>query len=355
MNSEEWKAKLACVRDEFASLMEAGDFRDISEIEIKFLGRKGKLALMLRELKDFSVEERKELGRAGNSVKNEIIAGIESRKMDMEARTVRGEDKKPDFDLSLDGKPFPRGSFHPVTIAFNRIINSLLHLGFSIAQGPCVETEFYNFDALNIPENHPSRDEQDTFYLNVAGGRRDMLLRTHTSPVQIRAMRKTRPPLRIISPGRVFRRDAVDASHSFVFHQIEGLYVDKKVSMADLKWTLESFIKGVFGSRAEIRFRPSYFPFVEPGAEVDMSCVFCGGKREGCPVCKGTGWLEMLGAGLVHPKVFEQSGYEAGKWTGFAFGAGIDRFAMLMFRIKDMRTLYENDLRVLKQFSGVIK
>jgi len=352
MNAEEWKRSLSETVEGFKSAIEKVEIENIEALETEYLGRKGRLTSLLRELKNFSVEERKELGKAGNRAKKEISEKLEEKRTDFEAKCARGDDRKPDFDFSLDGKPFPKGALHPITIVLGKITKSLLRLGFSVAQGPCLESEFYNFEALNIPQYHPSRDMQDTFYINLSNGS-GMLLRTHTSPVQIRTMEKSRPPLRIISPGRVFRRDAVDASHSFVFHQIEGLYVDRKVSMADLKWTLETFIKDLFGEELRIRFRPSYFPFVEPGAEVDISCLFCGGKNAKCPVCKGGGWIEMLGAGLVHPNVFKNVGYEDGKWQGFAFGAGIERFAMLLFGIKDMRLFYENDVRVLKQFSGV--
>ena len=380
MNASEWKEKLSRVGESFSSAISGAASDNIAEVELQFLGRKGELALLLRDLGSFTIEEKKELGRLGNELKGRLVAALEAKKAELAARRACGTDSgksRPDpagggakasagLDLTLSGRPFPKGSLHPITQAMDRVTASLMKLGFSVAEGPHVEEDHFNFEALNFPADHPARDMQDTFYAGVkdASGK-DMLLRTHTSPVQIRSMKGAALPLRIISPGRVFRSEAVDASHSFVFHQVEGLYVDRSVSMADLRWTLDAFIKDLFGSSARVRFAPTYFPFVEPGAQVEISCVFCGGtshssvhlgpqsgcsgKSERCPICKGTGWLEMLGAGMVHPNVLKACGHDPEKWSGFAFGAGVERFAMLLFGIKDMRMFYENDLRVWKQ------
>jgi len=349
VNAATWKEKLSAIRDSFSVSIAGKPAESPEALELRFLGRKGELALLLRDLKDIPIEERKALGALGNTAKQEMEAKLSELKG---AAGAAGPAVKADLDLTLPGWPFPKGSLHPVTVTLNRMAECFAKLGFSIAEGPLIEEDYYNFEALNFPPFHPARDMQDTFYVDVkdASGK-DMLLRTHTSPVQIRTMKNQEPPVRIISPGRVFRSEAVDASHSFVFHQIEGLYVDKGVSMADLKWTLETFMKDLFGSSAKVRFMPSYFPFVEPGAEVEVSCVFCRGKSDvvRCPVCKGTGWIELLGAGVVHPNVLKACNCDPEKWSGFAFGAGIERFAMLLYGISDMRMLYENDLRILKQ------
>lgn len=344
MNPENWLETLSQIEKEFDSCLGK---EDINLIEQKFLGRKGKLSLLLRELSSFPLEERKKLGVAGNSLKEKLSLLI----LEFKKKSASTEVKKLDIDITLDGYPYPSGSSHPITITTNKIIESFTRLGFSIKNGPLIERDYYNFEALNFPPDHPARDMQDTFYLNMKDETgKEYLLRTHTSPVQIRTMQSLKPPLRVISPGKVFRSEAVDASHSFVFHQIEGFYVDKNVSMSDLKWTLESFIKDLFGSSAKIRFSPSYFPFVEPGAQVEVSCVFCSSSNRGkCHVCKGTGWLEMLGAGMIHPEVLKACNYDYNQWSGFAFGLGVERFAMLLFGIDDMRAFYENDLRILKQ------
>ena len=348
MNSTEWKEKLSSIKDGFSNSAIKSNAGNIDALETEYLGRKGLLMLLLRDLKDFSLEEKKILGPLGNTLKAEITNKLAELKNKFGAGSASS--LKNDFDLTLPAFPYSKGSLHPITQTINKMTEVFLKLGFSVAEGPFLENEYYNFEALNIPEDHSSRDMHDTFYSAIKDSKnKDWLLRTHTSPVQIRTMEKQEPPLRIISPGRVFRRDAIDASHSFVFYQIEGFYVDKNVSMADLKWTLETFIKELFGENVKLRFRPSYFPFVEPGAEVDMSCVFCNDKKGKCPVCKGTGWIEVLGAGTIHPKVLKSCGYDSDKWSGFAFGAGVERFAMLLFGIKDMRVLYENDLRILKQ------
>ncbi len=348
MNSTEWKEKLSFIRNDFFNSAIKSNSGDISALETEYIGRKGFLTFLLKDLKNFSLEEKKILGPLGNTLKAEITDKISELKNKFGSLSSSG--LKNDFDLTLSARPYPKGSLHPITQTINKMTEIFLKLGFSVAEGPFIENEYYNFEALNIPEDHSSRDMHDTFYASIKDSKnRNLLLRTHTSPVQIRTMEKLKPPLRVISPGRVFRRDAIDASHSFVFYQIEGFYVDKNVSMADLKWTLETFIKELFGEKVKLRFRPSYFPFVEPGAGVVMPCVFCSGQKGTCPGCKGTGWIEVLGAGTIHPKVLKYCGYDSDAWSGFAFGAGVERFAMLLFGIKDMRVLYENDLRILKQ------
>ena len=349
MNATEWKEKLSAIRDSFSVSIARTPAETPEAIELHYLGRKGELALLLRDLKDIPIEERKVLGALGNTVKEEMTAKLGALQG---ASGSAGPVVRSDLDLTLPGWPFPKGSLHPLTHTMNRLAEGFLKLGFTMADGPLIEDDSHNFEALNFPPFHPARDMQDTFYVCAKDNSgKDMLLRTHTSPVQIRSMEKQDPPLRVFHTGRVFRSEAVDASHSFAFHQIEGLYVDKGVSMADLKWTVDAFMKDLFGSGVKTRFNPSYFPFVEPGAEVDMSCIFCKGSNPAarCPVCKGTGWLELMGAGMVHPNVLKGCKYDPEKWSGFAFGGGIERFAMLLYGISDMRMLYENDLRILKQ------
>ncbi|HAH32003.1 MAG TPA: phenylalanine--tRNA ligase subunit alpha [Elusimicrobia bacterium] len=348
MTSVQWKEKLSLVRDSFlASLAETGA-DGLEALELLYFGRKGDLSLLLRDLKDFPIEERKALGAMGNEIKSGMAAKLAEKKAGLGVGKVSL--KTSAFDLTMAGYPFPKGSLHPLTVTINRLTEAFIKLGFSMADGSLMEEDYYNFEALNFPPDHPAREMQDTFYLDLKDrSGKDLLLRTHTSTVEIHTLKDRRPPLRVFHPGRVFRSEAVDASHSFAFHQIEGFYVDKNVSMADLRWTVDAFIKDLFGSSVEVRFMPSYFPFVEPGAEVEMSCVFCKGHNGKCPVCKGSGWIEVLGAGILHPNVMRATGYEPRQWGGFAFGAGIERFAMLLFGISDMRVFYENDLRILKQ------
>jgi phenylalanyl-tRNA synthetase alpha chain len=343
MTQSEWLSKLLEIEKEFESLKEKSDCAQIQEI---FLSKKGKLTILLRELGSFSVEERKELGKKGNILKEKILSFLESKK----SSSFSLKKYSFDIDTTLPPQLLNQSLLHPITITMNKIAESFIKLGFSIEWGPLIEEDFYNFEALNFPPYHPARDMQDTFYTELKDDKgKNYLLRTHTSSVQIRTMLKYKPPLRVISFGKVFRSEAVDATHSFVFHQLEGFYVDKNVSMAELKWALEFFIKDIFGNSASIRFSPSYFPFVEPGAQVEVSCVFCGGKDKNCKVCHGSGWIEMLGAGVIHPNVLKNCNYDLDNWSGFAFGAGIERFAMLIFGIDDMRVFYENDLRILRQ------
>ena len=342
MTKEEWLLKLKEISDLFESCKNSKTKDEIREI---FLGRKGELTLLLRNISQVKPDERRELGLKGNALKKNIEDYISS--------LSDGEVSSLDltYDITLPSRRVNLSSNHPITITLSRIIDSFTKLGFSIEWGPLIEEDFYNFEALNFPPDHPARDMQDTFYIDGVFDRfgKNLILRTHTSPVQIRTMIKKKPPLRVISPGRVFRSEAVDATHSFVFNQIEGFYVDKRVTMCDLKWVLEIFIKDLFGHNTEIKFMPSYFPFVEPGAQVEVSCVFCNGKDGECKVCRGSGWIEMLGAGMIHPNVLRNCGYDPSQWSGFAFGAGIERFTMMLFGIDDLRLLYENDLRILRQ------
>ncbi len=317
----------------------------VEELRIAALGRKGVLTELLKNLKDFSIEDKKTAGPLGNALKAALATALDEKTSSLAAQQINEELNRVDLDLTLPGYPVAKGHRHPLAVAQDRMTDILARLGFEWAEGPWVEDEKHNFDLLNIPLHHPARDAQDTFFVD---NKMPLVLRTHTSNVQSRYMEKHRPPLRIMAPGRVFRNDSLDATHSPVFHQIEGLYVDKNVSMADLKSDLTAFMKGLFGNKAEIRFRPSFFPFTEPSVEVDVKCVFCQGK--GCPVCKSSGWIEMLGAGVVHPNVLKNCGIDPEEFSGYAFGMGVERLAMMMLNIKDIRTFYENDLRILKQF-----
>jgi phenylalanyl-tRNA synthetase alpha chain len=315
---------------------------DLDQVRVRVLGRSGELTALLRSLGSLPPAERPRIGQEANQAKVEVERLIEEResalKREERARALAGD--RP--DLTLPGRRPVPGAVHPVTRVQDEIIEIFEGLGFSVAEGPEVETDYYNFAALNFPDDHPARDMQDTFHLSP-----DTLLRTHTSPVQIRTMKAQRPPVRVICPGRVYRRDA-DITHSPMFHQVEGLAVDRHVSMADLKATLELFAQQMFGPRARLRFRPSFFPFTEPSAEADVLCFLCGGA--GCRVCKD-GWLEILGSGMVHPNVLRNVGYDPEEVTGWAFGMGIDRVAMLKYGIDDIRLLFENDLRFLQQFA----
>ncbi len=315
---------------------------DLAEVRDKYLSRqRGLVTLQMRRLGSAPKEDRPALGQALNDLRGQVQDALTNRKQELEDAEVSGGEEL--LDRTLPEVPVEMGHIHPLRRLAREMEEICVGMGFELIDGPEVESEYYNFDALNIPEGHPARDSQDTFYLP-----EQMLLRTHTSPVQIRTMEKRRPPLRIAVPGRVFRRDAVDATHSPMFHQLEALVVDEGITFADLKGTLEVFLRSLFLETTQIRLRPSYFPFVEPGAEVDISCPFCRG--EGCRVCKRTGWIEVLGAGMVHPQLFERVGYDPRRYTGFAWGMGIDRLALLKYQIHDMRLLFENDIRFLQQF-----
>ncbi len=308
-------------------------------LRIKYIGRKGALSLFFSLMGKLSIEEKPKLGQELNKIKIYFQEQLE--------KISSAETSKPEridfFDTTLPGVPGKLGTKHPLYQVLDEIKEIFISLGFVIETGPELETDYYNFEALNIPKDHPSRDLQDTFYITD-----ELVMRTHTSPVQIRTMEKMQPPIRMIAPGKCYRKDTFDATHSPVFHQVEGLCVDIGITFADLKGVIEAFAKRLFGEDVKIRFRPSFFPFTEPSAEYDFSCVKCGGK--GCNICKGTGWLEISGAGMVDPAVFEYVGYDSSKYTGFAFGMGVERIAMLKYQIPDIRYFYENDLRFLNQF-----
>lgn len=318
----------------------------LEEYRIKFLGTKGLVKALMGEMKNVANEQKKAFGQSMNEFKQFAEAKYE------EWKALAGDgadDSAAKVDLTLPGDALPIGSRHPISLMRNRMVNIFQRLGFSVAEGPEIDDDFHNFTALNLPENHPARDMQDTFYISTDPA---WLLRTHTSNVQIHEMQKGKLPIRIITPGRVYRNETISARSHCFFHQIEGLYVDEKVSFADLKQTLYFFVQEMFGKDVKVRFRPSYFPFTEPSAEMDISCLLCNGA--GCSVCKKTGWLEILGCGMVHPKVLENCGIDSNKYSGFAFGMGIERPALLKYGIKDIRLFSENDVRFLKQFTGAV-
>jgi phenylalanyl-tRNA synthetase alpha chain len=315
---------------------------ELEHFRIKYLGTKGLLKSIMGEMKNVPVEQKKEAGQLLNEFKLFTESFYDNLTALMAASTAA---EKSTIDISLPGQPLPLGTRHPISIVHNKIVSIFQRLGFSIAEGPEIEDDWHNFTALNLPENHPARDMQDTFYISQNP---DWLLRTHTSSVQIREMEKGQFPLRIICPGRVYRNETISARAHCFFHQVEGLYIAENVSFADLKQTLYFFVKEMFGEKVKVRFRPSYFPFTEPSAEMDISCLICGG--EGCSVCKKTGWVEILGCGMVHPKVLENCGIDSNKYTGYAFGMGIERITMLSYQVKDLRLFSENDVRFLKQF-----
>lgn len=320
--------------------------KDLEEFRVKYLGRKGILAQLTSSIPTLPQEERGSFGQEVNTLKNKILSLIDEQQKSINTKTP--EAKGISCDISLPGISQELGHLHPLTQIIDEISAIFKRMGFSVVEGPEIETEYNNFTGLNIPLEHPSRDVFDTFYLKLPTTNDQRLLRSHTSPVQIRVMKSRKPPLAVVVPGRVYRPDAVDASHSFMFHQIEGFMVDREIKFSDLKGVLEIFAKGVFGKDIKMRFRPHFFPFTEPSAEVDISCIICKGK--GCSVCGRKGWLEILGSGMIHPNVFKHVGYNPGLYTGFAFGMGIERIAMLKYGINDIRLFFENDLRFLKQF-----
>ena len=319
------------------------DKNELEALRVKSLGKKGSLTSILKQMGSLSAEERPKIGQLANRIRNELEQAISEKQVEIAKFEQEEKLKREKIDVTMPGKRSSIGHKHPLSIVLDEVKEIFMGMGFSVAEGPEVEWDYYNFEALNIPKGHPARDTQDTFYIT-----ENMLLRTQTSPVQIRVMENSEPPIRIIAPGRVFRSDAVDATHSPLFHQIEGLVVDKGVTMADLKGTLEAFAKRLYGENTKIRLRPHHFPFTEPSCEIDVSCFKCGGK--GCPMCKGEGWIEILGGGMVHPKVLKNGGVDPEKYSGFAFGIGLERLVMFRFNIDDMRLLYENDLRFLGQF-----
>lgn len=316
---------------------------ELENIRVKYLGKKGELTNVLRGMGQLSAEDRPKIGQIANEVRGFIENKIDELLKDIINKETNEKILADSIDITMPGKRKNIAKLHPLTQVQNEICDIFQGLGFSIAEGPEIEYDYYNFEALNIPKDHPARDTQDTFYIN-----ENIVLRTQTSPVQIRVMENQKPPIRIIAPGRVFRSDAVDATHSPVFHQIEGLVVDKNITMAHLKGTLEVFVKRLYGDDCKVRFRPHHFPFTEPSAEVDVSCFVCQGS--GCRVCKGEGFIEILGAGMVHPKVLEKCNINPNEYSGFAFGVGLERIVMRRFDIDDLRLFYENDVRFLKQF-----
>ena len=335
--------KLEALRASALEALESASSTDeITALRTLYLGRKGRLTEVLRNLKDVPPEDRPALGSLSNTIKAELAERIESlleaRREKAKVEALKGEK----LDVTLPGRGVPCGRIHPITQTLEEICAIFLSLGFDIAEGPDVETDYYNFEALNMPKDHPARDMQDTFYVES-----DIVLRTHTSPVQIRTMEKRRPPVRVISPGKVYRPD-LDVSHAPMFHQVEGLLVDRGITFGDLKGTLTYFLRRLFGRETTLRFRPSFFPFTEPSAEVDIQCVMCTGK--GCRVCGQSGWLEILGSGMVDPEVFRAVDYDSEAFMGFAFGLGVERIAMLRYGITDIRLFFENDARFLEQF-----
>ena len=338
------KEEVANIKKEFLKeIKEVKTEQQLADIKVKYVGKKGKLTLVLRSMGKLSPEERPVIGSLVNEVRDEIENLVEEKKQELKREELQKRLQTEDIDVTEPSKKIKRGSLHPIKQVIKEVEEVFLGMGYEIADGPEIEKTYYVFDQLNTPIDHPARDLQDTFYITD-----DVILRTQTSSVQIRTMENKKPPIKIICPGAVYRSDTVDATHSPVFHQIEGLVVDKNISMADLKGTLDMFAKKCLGEKTQIRFRPHHFPYTEPSAEVDVSCFVCGGK--GCHVCKGEGWIELLGCGMVHPNVLRNCGIDPEEYSGFAFGFGVERIAMAKFGIEDMRLLFENDVRFLKQF-----
>ncbi len=333
----------AILQEAKEQLQNASTIAETEEIRVRFLGKKGKLTEILRSMGSLDTEERKVVGQAANQTRSEIEAMLAEKYAAVKEAEKQQKFKAERIDVTETGKQRALGTRHLITITIDEITRIFMSMGYSIAEGPEIETVYFNFDALNAAPNHPSRDMTDTFYIDD-----EILLRTQTSPVQARTLLKQKPPIKIISPGRCFRCDTPDATHSPMFHQVEGLLVDEGVTMADLKGTLDSFAKQLFGSDVKTNFRPHFFPFTEPSAEMDVSCFKCGGK--GCRVCKGSGWIEILGCGMVHPNVLDVGGVDTEKYTGFAFGMGVERIAMLKYGVEDIRLFFENDMRFIGQF-----
>ncbi|RFU70709.1 phenylalanine--tRNA ligase subunit alpha [Peribacillus saganii] len=323
----------------------AADLKELNDIRVAYLGKKGPITEVLRGMGKLSAEERPKIGALANDVREAIAVTLEAKQVQFENEAVAAKLASETIDVTLPGRQVNKGNHHPLTRIIEEIEDLFIGMGYEIAEGPEVEQDYYNFEALNLPKGHPARDMQDSFYIT-----EETLLRTQTSPVQARTMEKHKGkgPVKIICPGKVYRRDNDDATHSHQFTQIEGLVIDENIRMSDLKGTLEVFAKKMFGQDREIRLRPSFFPFTEPSVEMDISCKICGGK--GCSVCKGTGWIEILGAGMVHPRVLEMSGFDSKKYSGFAFGMGPERIAMLKYGVDDIRHFYTNDIRFIKQF-----
>ena len=338
------KDQLEKIKAEALAKIEASDaLEKLNEIRVAYLGKKGELTSVLKSMKNVAPEERPKVGQMVNDARALIEEKLEATRQDL-ARKAREEQMKREvIDVTLPAKKNKVGHSHPNTVALKEVERIFVGMGYEVVEGPEVEYDLYNFEKLNIPANHPAKDEQDTFYIN-----REIVLRTQTSPVQARVMEQGKLPIRMIAPGRVFRSDEVDATHSPSFHQIEGMVIDKNITFADLKGTLAQFAVELFGENTKVKFRPHHFPFTEPSAEVDVTCFKCGGA--GCRFCKGSGWIEILGCGMVHPKVLRMSGIDPEEYSGFAFGVGLERIALLKYEIDDMRLLYENDIRFLKQF-----
>ncbi|MFE4119616.1 phenylalanine--tRNA ligase subunit alpha [Priestia sp. YIM B13486] len=343
------KERLQELQQEAIAKVEAASaLKELNDVRVAYLGKKGPITEVLRGMGKLSAEERPAMGALANEVREAIASKIEEKQTALEAAEVERKLASETIDVTLPGRPVKAGTHHPLTSVVEEVEDLFLGMGYEVAEGPEVEQDYYNFEALNLPKGHPARDMQDTFYIT-----EETLLRTHTSTVQARVMNKNegKGPVKIICPGKVYRRDDDDATHSHQFMQIEGLVVDENIRMSDLKGTLEVFVKKMFGADREIRLRPSFFPFTEPSVEVDVSCAKCGGK--GCNVCKQTGWIEILGAGMVHPNVLEMAGYDSTKYRGFAFGIGVERIAMLKHGVDDIRHFYTNDVRFLDQFKQV--
>lgn len=338
------KEKLAAIKETALNEISGSKLSaDLETIRVKYLGKKGELTSILRGMGGLSAEERPLIGKLANEVREHIEAALDGSIKSIKEKEKNEKLKNEVIDISMPGKKQAIGKKHPLELTLDRVKEIFIEMGFTIEEGPEVELDYYNFEALNIPKNHPARSEQDTFYIND-----NIVLRTQTSPVQARVMENQKPPIKMIAPGKVYRSDAVDATHSPIFYQMEGLVIDKNVTFADLKGTLDLFAKKMFGENVKTKFRPHHFPFTEPSAEVDATCFVCGG--EGCRVCKGSGWIEILGCGMVHPQVLKNCGIDPEEYSGFAFGFGIDRMVMLSYGIDDIRQLYESDMRFLNQF-----
>ena len=340
------KEKLQSIREMAAEAMSAcADSRELDAIRVKYLGKKGEVTALMKNMRSLSPEERPAFGQMVNDLRSAIEAGLAENKERLEAIALERKLKSETLDVTMPGTEIPIGKKHPINLVLDEVKDIFIGMGFSVAEGPDVESDYYNFEALNIPKDHPARDTQDTFYVSD-----NVVLRTQTSPIQIRTMENKKPPIRIIAPGRVFRSDDVDATHSPLFHQIEGLVIDKGIRMSDLKGILEMFAKKLYGEETVVRFRPHHFPFTEPSAEMDYQCFQCHGKDPNCSVCHGEGWIEILGCGMVHPKVLEVCGIDPDEYSGYAFGIGLERLVMGRFKITDIRNFYENDVRFLHQF-----
>ncbi|MEK5057789.1 phenylalanine--tRNA ligase subunit alpha [Paenibacillus shunpengii] len=341
------KERLEALKNEaLAELAGVNDAQALGDIRVKYLGKKGALTEILRGMGALSAEERPVIGQVANDVRGAIEAVIGEKQEAFQRAETEKRLAKETIDITLPGRRLPEGGLHPLTKVIQDLEDIFVGMGYQVAEGPEVETDYYNFEALNLPKNHPARDMQDSFYIT-----EDILMRTHTSPVQVRTMlaMQGESPVKVIVPGKVYRRDDDDATHSFQFHQVEGIVVGKNIRMSDLKGTLLQFVREMFGAHTEIRLRPSFFPFTEPSVEVDVTCIKCGGA--GCRLCKQTGWIEILGAGMVHPNVLEMGGYDPKEYSGFAFGMGVERIAMLKYGVDDIRHFYNSDLSFLKQFA----